>query len=205
MGERVIGYARISVAHEDINNQISAIEKYCEEKGYELLTVLQDTVTGVSNPLDRPEFRKLVEYCNNLGINKVIVYDLSRLGRNIGELHTALKILDNNGVIVEFVRHPELANMNETSFEVFVIAMGLAAQLERESMRQRLEAARRSGKRIGRPPVEIPIDTVKKYLEKGLSKKDVYRLLVGQGLLRDRKGRVLTYVHFIRRLKEEGL
>lgn len=208
MPERVFGYARVSVSHEDIENQVKAIEEYCREVGYELLKVFKDTVTGVSNPLDRPEFRKMIDYASDLGIRKVVVYDVSRLGRSLSELFNTLKILSNNGIIVEFVKHRELSGMDERSYTVFITALGLAVQLEREFMRQRLESARRAGKRIGRPPVELPVDTIKKYLDKGLSKKDVYRLLVSQGYLRyTEKGeeKTLSYHQFLRKLKVHNL
>jgi len=133
---------------------------------------------------------------------------LSRLGRSIYELFTALKMMRDYGLVVEFVKHPELNNMDEKSFTVFVTAMGLVAQLEREFMRQRMEQARLAGKRIGRRPVEIPLDLVRKYLEKGLSKKDAYRLLVSQGYLKYReKGvdKTMSYTQFLRRLKVLGL
>ena len=60
-------------------------------------------------------------------------------------------------------------------------------------------------KRLGRRPVEIPVDLVKKYLRMGLSKKAVYELLKAQGHLRyTEKGqtRALSYDRFVKRLKQ---
>jgi len=208
MGERVFGYARVSVPHEDITNQVKAIEEYCKSMGYDLIMVFKDTLTGVSNPLDRPEFANMLRYAADSGVRRIITYDLTRLGRSIFEIFLTLKLIEEHGLVAEFVKHPELRNMDEKSFTVFVTALGLAAELEREFMRQRLEQARLSGKRIGRKPVEIPVDLVKRYLSKGLSKKDVYRLLVAQGHLKYReKGveKVLSYHQFLRRLKVLGL
>ena len=208
MGVKVFGYARVSVSHEDVQNQVKAIEEYCRSKGYELLKVFTETVTGVSRPMERPEFRKMITYSREIGVNRIIVYDLSRLGRSLSELFATLKILKDNGIIVEFVKHQELLDMDERTFTIFVTAIGLAVQLEREFMHQRLEQARRVGKHIGRKPVDIPLDLVKRYLSKGLSKKDAYRLLVSQGYLKYReKGeeRTLSYYQFIRRLKVMGL
>jgi len=204
MGERVFGYARVSVQHEDIMNQVKAIEEYCRSRGYDLIMVFKDTVTGVTNPLERPEFANMLRYAAESGVKRIVIYDLTRLGRSIFEIFTALKMLHDRGLAVEFVRHPELSNMDERSFTVFVTAIGLAAQLEREFMHQRLEQARLAGKRIGRKPADIPVDLVRRYLSKGLSKRDVYRLLVSQGYLRYREGgeeKVLSYHQFLRRLK----
>lgn len=55
-----------------------------------------------------------------------------------------------------------------------------------------------------RKPTEIPLGLVKELLRAGLSKKDVYRVLVSQGYLRYReKGetRTMSYEQFLRRLR----
>jgi len=208
LGERVFGYARISVQHEDIMNQVKAIEEYCRSRGYDLVMVFKDVVTGVSSPMERTEFSNMIRYASSSGVRKIVIYDLSRLGRSIYELFTALKMMRDYGLTVEFVKHPELNNMDDKSFTTFVTAMGLAVQLEREFTRQRMEQARLAGKHIGRRPVDVPVDLVRKYLEKGLSKKDAYRLLVSQGYLKYReKGveKTMSYTQFLRRLKVAGL
>jgi len=208
VGERVFGYARVSVAGEDVMNQVKAIEEYCRARGYDLLMVFKDVVTGVSNPMERPEFRNMVRYAVDNGVRRIVVYDLSRLGRSVFELFNTLKILRDYGLVVEFVKHQELAGMDERSFTVFVTTIGLAAQLEREFMHQRLEQARLAGKKTGRRPVEIPEDLVREYLSKGLSKKDIHRLLIARGHLKYKeKGeeKALSYSRFLRRLKVMGL
>jgi len=204
--ERVLGYARVSVSSEDLENQRRAIEEYAREKGYDLLAVVEDTVTGASNPLERPAFRKLLELARMLGVRRVIVYALDRLTRGgVGEAYETLRLLRENGLTVEFVRERGVDLSDPILFDTFVFAFGLAARLEREAMHRRLEAARRAGKRIGRPPYEIPWERVRQYLEKGLSVKDVYRLLVADGYLRRRTkdGRtvVMSYRRFLERVK----
>jgi len=52
------------------------------------------------------------------------------------------------------------------------------------------------------------VDVVREYLQLGLTKKAVYRMLVKQGLLRyQEKGvvKVLSYNQFLQRLKTLGL
>jgi putative DNA-invertase from lambdoid prophage Rac len=68
-------------------------------------------------------------------------------------------------------------------------------------------AQRLTGRRMRRGAA-IPRELVKRLLGMGLSKKDVYRLLVAQGYLRYReKGeeKTITYEQFLRRLKKEAL
>lgn len=208
MAEKVLGYARISVGHEDLENQKAAIEEFCRERGYDLLTVVEDTVTGVSNPMEREGFRKLVELANMLNVRKVVIYALDRIARGgVQEAYETLAILRNHGIQVEFVREKDIDLSNPLVYDTFVFAFGLAARIERQAMRERLEAARKAGKKIGRPAYDIPWDRVRAYLAKGLNIKDVYRILVADGYLkrRTKDGRevVMSYRRFLDRVKME--
>jgi len=70
-----------------------------------------------------------------------------------------------------------------------------------------MERARAEGKQLGRKPVEIPLELVRKYRRQGLPKTVIYKLLVSQGYLRYTEGeeKVLSYDRFVKRLKKLGL
>ncbi len=204
-GEIVLGYARVSIAREDLANQETAIREHCERKGYRLLKVFHDVVTGTLDPMERPGFRKMIEYATELGIHKVVVFDVSRLGRRLVEVVRALSELYKRGIVVEFVRHPELDTTNPVIYNTLILAFTLAAELEREAMKERMEAARRAGKRVGRKPTSIPWDLVEKYLSRGLNIREIYKILIADGYLRYKQRgeeRVLSYEQFRRRVKE---
>mgnify|MGYP000695747822 CR=1 FL=1 len=71
-----------------------------------------------------------------------------------------------------------------------------------------MQRAKREGKHVGRRPVEIPIDLVRKHLRRGISKRAIYEFLVDKGYLRYyEKGRerILSYDRFVKRLKALGI
>ncbi len=207
VGERVLGYARVSVPGEDLENQRRAIEEYARERGYELLAILEDTVSGASSPLERPMFRKLLEMAELLGVRRVIVYALDRLARGgVAEAYETLNILRSRGIRVEFVRDEGLNMDDPITYDVIVFAFGLAAKLEREAMHRRLEAARLAGKRLGHPPYDIPWDKVDTLIKKGYSIKQIYAILKEDGYLRrktkDGRVKVMSYKRFAARVAQ---
>lgn len=115
-----------------------------------------------------------------------------------------------------FVKHPELnakpgSPVSEALCKVLLTMLGIVSELERafiiERTRAGLERARYEGKRLGRKPMEIPVDKVKEYLHNGLSKKGVYRLLIDMFYLRYKERgveRALSYDRFLKRLKIIG-
>lgn len=215
---RALGYVRVSLASENPENQAQAIEEYCRANGLELLKIFQDVgVSGSKPALEREGFKALLEASRLLDVKTIVIYDLTRLGRDLFDLIETYKELLEEGYNILFVKHPELnarpdSPIGEAVRKALLTVLGVVAELERAFIRERtragLERARREGKRLGRRPVEIPMDLVKRYLRMGLSKKAIYQLLVEQGYLQYReKGvvRTLSYDRFVKRLKAMGL
>lgn len=212
---KALGYARVSVPEERIENQIQAIEEFCKRSGIELLKVFTDVgVSGAKPAFKRDGFKTMIEVSKALGIKTIVIYDLTRLGRDLFDLMETYKKLLEDGYNVLFVKHPELnarpdSPIGESLRRALLTILGVVADLERAFIRERtiagLARARREGKQIGRKPVEIPLDLVRKYLRSGYSKRLIYEILVERGYLRYTvKGerRVLTYDRFVKRLKK---
>lgn len=215
---QAVGYVRVSLETENYKNQVDAIDKFADENGYELYRYFIDQgVSGSQPALERPAFKEMLRIAGFLGIKTIIVYDLTRLGRDIFDVVNTYKYLLENGYAVLFVKHPELnarpdSPIAEAMRKALLTILGVVAELERaliiERTRAGLERAKKEGKRLGRKPVDIPVDKVKELLGKGLAKSDVWRLLVDMGYLRYReKGRerILSYDRFLKRLKAMGL
>ena len=213
---RAFGYARVSIPEERIENQIRAIEEFCRANNIELLKVFTDIgVSGSKPALERDGFRQLLDAARLLDVRTIVVYDLTRLGRDLFDLINTYRYLLENGFTVLFVKHPELnakpdSQIGEALRRALLTILGIVAELERAFIRERTRAgmarAKAEGKHVGRKPVEIPIELVKKYIRMGLSKKDIYQLLVDQGYLRyTEKGveKILSYDRFVKRLRKE--
>jgi len=152
---KAVGYARVSVREEDIENQVKAIEQYARENNIELVKVFRDVATtGASNPFNRPIFKEMYEYCKSYNIYNVLIYDLTRLGRSLITAVEALKQLINEGFNVYFIRHNIKADLNDPTSKVMIYTLLMVAELERDFMRMRQEEAWRRGKTRGRP-IEI--------------------------------------------------
>lgn len=218
MSMRALGYARVSIPEEHIENQVQAIEEFCKSNNLELLKVFQDIgISGSKPALERDGFRQLIEVSRLLDVKTIVIYDLTRLGRDLFDLIDTYRKLLSEGYNVLFVKHPELnthpnSPVSEALRKALLTILGVVAELERAFIRERtiagLARAVREGKRLGRKPTEIPLDLVKRYLRMGLKKKAIYELLKEQGFLQYReKGvvKTMSYDRFLKRLKAMGL
>jgi DNA invertase Pin-like site-specific DNA recombinase len=215
-----VGYARVSLEGEDVENQIKAIEDYAKANGIELIGVFKDVgVSGAKPALEREGFRQMLAALANMpAVKAVIIYDISRLGRDMMDVVETYRYLTEKlGLSVMFVKHPELnvvqgTPLGEAIRKATLALLGIAAEIERalisERTRTGLARARAQGRHVGRRGAEIPVEEVREYLKLGLSKKSIYRILVKQGKLRYiEKGqeRVLSYNWFLQRLKKLGM
>jgi len=215
---RAFGYVRVSLESENPENQVKAILDFARANGIEILKVFQDIgVSGSKPAFEREGFRQLYEAARLLDVRTIVVFDLTRLGRDLFDLIETYKRLLEEGFTILFVKHPELnakpdSPVSEALRKAMLTLLGVVAEMERAFIAERtkaaLERARAQGKRLGRKPVEIPIDIVKRYRAQGVSKRAIYNFLVSQGYLRYMERgfvRVLSYDRFVKRLKQLGI
>ena len=214
-----MGYARVSLETEDISNQVHAIEEYAKTNGLTLVGLFRDIGVGGAKPaMERDGFKQMLSALESMpAIRTIVVFDITRLGRDVLDVMETYKLLTEKGYNILFVKHPELnvvqsSPLGEAIRKATLAMLSVTAEIERALISERtksaLARAKAAGKHIGRRGTQIPIDVVKQYLSMGLTKKAVYRLLVQQGLLRyQERGmvRVLSYNQFLVRLKSMGL
>ncbi len=98
--KRAVAYARFSSdlqREESIEAQTRAIQKYCDDNDFVLLTVFADR--GISGTSDkRPEFQKMIMRASEGDVDAVIVHKLDRFARNRYDSAFYKNILKKNNV-----------------------------------------------------------------------------------------------------------
>jgi len=190
-------YVRVSIEEEKPKNQIMAIERWAKAHKYEIVKVFQEVQSGGVPPWQRPKFQELLEHVKK-DPKPVLVYELSRLGRTFYETFRAIKELEDLGAPVITVSEKErfLQSLDPSIRELIIALFSWVAERERELLRQRTKEgmlrAKAEGKHIGRPRIPIDMKKVKEYRERGLSYRDISRLLG------------VNYYTLLRRVKREG-
>ena len=215
-GVLAVGYARVSREDEDIENQVSAIEEFARQNNMVLVGVFRDVgVSGAKPALEREGFKQMLAALESMpAIRTIIVFDITRLGRDLLDVLNTYKLLTERGYNILFIKHPELnviqaSPLGEAIRRATLALLSVTAEIERALISERtksaLARAKAMGRHIGRRGADIPIDLVRKYRKMGLSFRDIYKILVADGYLRyNEKGetKVLTYRSFLRRAKK---
>jgi len=148
---KTIGYIRISTDKQDAQKQEHLLLKHAQQ--YEMQIDQFISVEMSSRKSTRE--RRIDELMNELTAgDKLLVAELSRLGRNMFEVIEIINRLGQKGVEIVFVRQPELSTAGPHR-KLLLAIYSYFAEAEREFIslrtKQGLAAARAKGKQLGRP------------------------------------------------------
>ncbi len=144
-------YLRVSTSAQDTQNQLHGIRQYCQERGIQPDTVVEDTASGSV----AWNSRKIGELLSSADKGDVLlVAEVSRLARSTLQVLEILKFASERQVSIIIVKNG-LQFDNSMQSKITATILGLAAEIERDfiSMRTKEALAKRkaSGKQLGRP------------------------------------------------------
>jgi len=144
-------YARVSTNEQNTENQIQAINQYCNIKNYEVKKTFKDVASGKSK--SRTQLNQLMQYIRSHKIDILIVYKLDRLGRSLQHLIQILQELKNKGI--DFCSVTEGFDTSTAGGKLFFQIAGAFAEYEANLISERtkegLKRAKKQGKKLGRP------------------------------------------------------
>ena len=174
---RVAVYARCSTAEQSVALQLDELREYAGARGFEIVTEYVDE--GVSGGKERrPALDRMLADAHRRRFDAVLAWKLDRVGRSLSHLIRLVETLESLGVDLVSLRDPGLDTTGPTGRLVFHV-MGAVAEFERDLIRERtragVAAARRRGRRLGRPRVNVPVAQAQRLRGQGRSMAEVAR------------------------------
>jgi hypothetical protein len=94
----VIILVRVSTAKQETARQISELRQYADGKGYEVLGVCEETISGSAQQDQRHGLRQAEQLALEGKIRKVLVHEVSRIARRNSVAHRFVETLEECGV-----------------------------------------------------------------------------------------------------------
>jgi DNA invertase Pin-like site-specific DNA recombinase len=154
---KTIAYLRISMATQDCDNQRLAILDYAHRR----MINIDEFVSVQVSSRKTPKQRGILELFKRLEPGDILlVSELSRLGRSVGQIIQMIDDLISNHIrFVAIKENIELSGKQDIQTKVMVTMFSLFAEIERDLISERtkegIAAARAKGKIIGRPKYSI--------------------------------------------------
>lgn len=153
-------YARVSSTtdRQNTERQVEDLKKYADYKGYEVIHVFEEKISGAKKNTERKVLVEALDYCETHHIDILLVSELSRLGRNAFEvLETVKHLVDKNiNLYMQKEQFTLLGDKGDTSMfaPIMIATLSTCAQLERENIKFRLNSGRQlyieKGGKLGR-------------------------------------------------------
>jgi DNA invertase Pin-like site-specific DNA recombinase len=185
MGQ-TIGYIRVSTDKQNVTNQEHSILTYCRDRK---MTV-DDWYKVEMSSRKTTKQRRIDELLENLDQgDTLIVSELSRLARSVGQIAIIVDTLRENGVRVICIKEGiELNGKRDIQTKVMITMFSLFAEIERDLISERtkegLKRARAQGRLIGRPKgrlgkskLDNHVDQIKDLMAKGVTKANIAKIL----------------------------
>jgi DNA invertase Pin-like site-specific DNA recombinase len=151
-------FTRVSKQSQDFQRQISDLQAFADMKGYNVVKTISEKISGAKNNTDRKGLTELMALAKAGKINRVLVSEVSRLGRKTSEVLKTVEDLKALGISVYIHNHQlETINANGSSnsmAQMFLTLLAEFARMERETLIERinsgLDEAKRKGVKLGR-------------------------------------------------------
>lgn len=161
METRTYYYARVSSKEQNLDRQIEAFKAL----GAEERDIITDKESG--KDLNRTGYTALKNAMLRSG-DTLIIKSLDRLSRNKADIKNELQFFKDNGIRLKVIDLPttmmDLPQGQEWVFEmvnnILIEVLGTIAEQERKTIKERqaegIAAARKNGKKLGRPALVFP-------------------------------------------------
>lgn len=155
---KVVIYARVSTQGQDYERQLSELRAYADKMGYEIVEEFCEKVSGAKMVAEREALSELLAYVDAHKVDKVLIYECSRLSRRAVDFLQVIETLTARKISV-YIHQNGLETLltNGQPNPIAQLVLGILAQfnsMERSLIRSRMESGynhyRNQGGAVGR-------------------------------------------------------
>jgi len=150
---------RVSTQKQQTDRQVSELQSFALSKGFEIVEVCEEKISGRASASERSGLHRIMELAERGLIRKVLVHEISRVGRKNSVTHRFVEDLIEKGVSLYWKSQDMetiLPNGKRNPAAGLVLALlSEMALAESETIRERISSglaqARIKGVKLGRP------------------------------------------------------
>lgn len=155
---KIVIYARVSTQGQDYERQLSELRAYANKMQYEVVREFCEKVSGAKMVAEREALSELLAYVEAHKVDKVLIYECSRLSRRAVDFLQVIETLTARKISV-YIHQNGLETLlaNGQPNPIAQLVLGILAQfnsMERSLIRSRMESGynhyRSQGGAVGR-------------------------------------------------------
>lgn len=155
---KTVIFARVSTNVQEYDRQIYELTTLAKSNGWSVEAVFAEKISGAKSNKERTELLNMVSYVEGNHINKVLVTELSRLGRDTLQVLEVIQMLNEKGISL-YIQNYNIETLTKdgkvNAMSQFLITiLAEVARMERKTIRERVESGyknyRANGGKVGR-------------------------------------------------------
>ena len=155
---KVVIYSRVSTTVQDYTRQTEELMEYARKMSYEVVGTFEEKISGGKNNEDRPKLMEMIDFVKTNQVDKVLTWELSRIGRNTIEVLKTIKLLNDNCISL-YIKNYNIETLNDkceinplSQFMIQILTS--VSEMEKTTIRQRIKSGydsyRKAGGKVGR-------------------------------------------------------
>ena len=158
MKTKICIYARVSTQGQDYQRQLTELREYAERMNYEVVREFSEKISGAKTIAERQALTDLLDFASTNHIDKVLVYECSRISRRAIDFLQVIEQLTQMKVSVYILQNGLETLMADGSVNpIAQLVLGIIGQfnsMERSLIRSRMASGykvyRSNGGKVGR-------------------------------------------------------
>ena len=155
---KVLIYARVSTSAQDYTRQITELRKYAKKQNFEIVKEFSEKISGGKKVEERTAIKEMLDFVKFNKVDKVLIYECSRLSRRQLDFLSIIEQLTEQGVSLFILQNGlETLLPDGKPNPIANLCFGIIAEfntLEKNLIRARMSSGyehhRASGGRVGR-------------------------------------------------------
>ena len=155
---KVVMFARVSTSVQEYDRQVNELRALASANGWSVEATFAEKISGAKSNVDRTELINMINYVEANHIDKVLVTELSRLGRDTLQVLEVIEMLNGKGISL-YIQNYNIETLTKegkvNAMSQFLITiLAEVARMERKTIRERVESGyknyRLAGGKVGR-------------------------------------------------------
>lgn len=155
---KAVIYARVSTQGQDYDRQLAELKQYADRMGYDIVKTFSEKISGAKKVEERQAMTELLNYVEVNKVDKVLIYECSRLSRRAVDFLSIIEIFNEKKISL-YIHQNGLETLlpNGEIKPIATLVLGILAQfnsMERSLIRSRMESGynnfRNNGGIVGR-------------------------------------------------------
>lgn len=155
---KVVSFARVSTNIQDYERQINELNDLANRKQWVIAASFAEKISGAKKNTERKELLRMVSYVEANNIDKVIVTELSRLGRDTLQVLEVIEMLNAKGISL-YIQNYGIETLTEDGkvnpmSQFLITILAEVARMERKTIKERMDSGYKNfianGGKVGR-------------------------------------------------------